>query len=261
MVYPFTKFQYLANIIIDNLEGGYYHPDMFINGAKNTSGKFIPASSFLLYKYSGETLFGLDRHAGHDMWYSSKRLNKNPQQNLQYIYSNVYKFIDNDAKNFWTTLDKLNARKNWAWNYFGGKDKTLLKDLCIKMMYNYFNNFVWKKLDDKGKLLVINDDKLALNYIYSAWNGIGYSNYYNKIFNEEIKNNNRDSISINNKILIARSNSNSGIIRDSATRLKNVFSKIVSSSIPILKKNSSKIIAGLIPIVIIVFLFRKKIFK
>jgi hypothetical protein len=245
MNYPFDKFQYIANLIIDNLEGGYYHPDMYIKGAKTTSGKFIPAATFVKADYgrSGETLFGLDRHAGWNLWYRSKRLSSSPQENLKYIYSNRYQFIDDYALKFWTTLDKLDARNKFAWGYDGGIYRDMLKDLCIKMMYQYFLKNVWNKLDDKGKILVINDNKLALNYIYSAWNGIAYSNYYNGIFNTQIAKGVTDTTTINNAILNARATSKSGLIRDSATKIKKVFPKIKTTTTttqPVEKKKRIK---------------------
>jgi len=261
MNYPFNKFQYIANLIIDNLEGGYYHPDMYIKGAKNTSGKIIPAISFSKYKYSGETLFGLDRHAGWNLWYKSKKLNNNPQENLKNIYSSKSIFVDDYALKFWTTLDKLDARNKWPWNYNGGIYRDMLKDLCIKMMYQYFLKNVWNKLDDKGKIFVINDNKLALNYIYSAWNGIVYSNYYNGIFNTQIAKGVTDTTIINNAILNARATSESGLIRDTATKIKKVFSKIKNTiTEQVEKKKTSKnlFLGGLVSVLIILILIKTK---
>jgi len=245
MNYPFDKFEYISNLIIDNLEGGYYHPDFYINGAATANGGRISASAFVKADYgrSGETLFGLDRHAGWDSWYKSKRKTSSPQENLKYIYGNVYQFIDDDAKKFWTTLDNLDARHKWPYGYLGGNQRTMLKDLCIKMMYRYFLNNVWIKLNDEGKKLVIEDNKLAFNYIYSAWNGIGFSNYYTKIFNTQLQNGIKDSGTINQKILDARASSKSGLIRDSAKKIKKVFPKIkdktTSKNIPVVTKKKN----------------------
>jgi hypothetical protein len=186
LVYPYNKFEYLTNIIIDNLEGGYYHPDFYITGRKRYGDNvFISSNAFIKAKYgsSGETMFGLDRDAGWDLWYRTPKKSQNVQGNLRFIYSNVYQFVDEKAKKFWTTLDKLDARRQWLWGYPGGIYRDMLKKLCIEMMYNWFNRGVWSKLNDKGKELVIKDDRLALNYIYSAWNGPRYSDYYNKVFN------------------------------------------------------------------------------
>jgi hypothetical protein len=270
MNYPFDKFNYFADLIINNLEGGYYHPDFYINGAKTMKGGYIPAAAFKTkkadYISSGETLFGLDRHAGWNMWYKSKRIKSDPRANLPYIYSSSSIFWDNDAKEFWTTLDKVDARHNWAHEYQGGPLRPRLKELAIKMMYQYFLRSVWSKLDEKGKALVLKDNQLALNYIYSAWNGIAYSNYYNSIFNNEIAKNNFDSTDINNKILNARANSKSPLIRDSATKIKRIYPKLKdqknTNTVVVKKKTTNNLLlGGLVPILIILIIFRKKIFK
>jgi hypothetical protein len=266
MEYPLNKFQYIANFIIDNLEGGYYHPDFYIKGATMSNGKKISAQAFINADYgrSGETLFGLDRHAGWNMWYSSTRKTDNVQDNLKYIYSGVYQYANDDAKKFWETLDKLDARNKFFYGSFGGNNRKFLQDLCVKMMYKYFLKNVWSKLDEKGKQLVINDNKLALNYVYSAWNGIVYSNYYNNIFNQEIKKGVTDTTEINKKIINARATSKSGLVRDSATKLTKLFPKIKQDITEVIKevvkKKRSLIIST--PIVIGLFIgflfFRKK---
>jgi len=123
MDYPYNKFQYITNLVIDNLEGGYWHPDFYIKGAKRyPDGAFVSANNFVKagYKDSGETLFGLDRHAGWNNWYRTTRKTDSPQGNLKFIYSNVYQFNDDNALKFWTTLDKLDARNKWDWGYQGG---------------------------------------------------------------------------------------------------------------------------------------------
>jgi hypothetical protein len=270
MVYPYSKFEYISNLIIDNLEGGYYHPDMYIKGAKNVNGGYMPPSAFKKegadYGSSGETLYGLDRHAGWNNWYSSKRLTDSPQANLKYIYSGNYKFNSEDSKNFWTTLDKLDARNKWPWGYRGGNVQPQLKALCIKMMYPLFINNLWNKLDDRAKILILKDNKLAFNYIYGVWNGPYYYKYYTGIFNKQIKNGVTDSTSINNFILNARATSDSGLIRDSAKKIKKTFPKIkdtVTQVVPVEKKKTKTnlLLGGLVSILILLIIFRKKILK
>jgi len=51
--------------IIRDLEGGYFHPYMLVDGR-------IPSKGSSLYRTSGETYGGLDRHAGHDLFYRSQ---------------------------------------------------------------------------------------------------------------------------------------------------------------------------------------------
>ena len=52
------KFLKVTSEVIKRLEGGYFHPDM---RTKNPD-------KFGAYHRSGETMYGLDRHAGHDLF-------------------------------------------------------------------------------------------------------------------------------------------------------------------------------------------------
>ena len=67
-----SAFKKAVQIIIDKLEGGYFHPNMYVNNP----------GRFSMYGKSGETLYGLDRHAGHDLFYSSKRKEADPVKDL-----------------------------------------------------------------------------------------------------------------------------------------------------------------------------------
>ena len=74
------KFKQITNMVIDSLEGGYYHPDMLKDGRVKDAR----------YGASGETMFGIDRLAGNS--------DKTPQ-----------------GKAFWKIMDDAGARKNWKW--------------------------------------------------------------------------------------------------------------------------------------------------
>ena len=75
-------FEQATAAVIINLEGGYYHPDMLIDGRVKDSR----------YGTSGETMYGLDRKAG------------GPPVNSC-----------GPCKQFWSILDSVGARKNWRW--------------------------------------------------------------------------------------------------------------------------------------------------
>lgn len=157
-------FDYVTGVVIDKLEGGYFHPDMRTRNP----------SKFGAYGKSGETMFGLDRHAGHGLYYSTKRKTSDVQKNLKYIYDGSYQYKSPEAKEFWTTIDKQNARKNWEWLYRGGNLYSPLKKLASKIMlpnYTYLSN---KYLSPKAKEIVESDPRLLFHFIYACWNGSGW---------------------------------------------------------------------------------------
>jgi hypothetical protein len=271
MTYPFDKFKIIFNFIIDNMESGYYHPDFMTTGRKVAyTTKFYGPKAFNVYKLSGETLYGLDRFAGHSMWYKNplvKNLKQGgtPQNDLKYVYSNVYKFKNKDAETFWTTLDKLDARHKWEYDYLGGTYEKQLKELALKMMYQYFLTDVWAKLSDDSKLAVLDDDHLAANYLYTAWNGSGWVQKFSFIINDSIKKGITDTTIINQKLFNARQASNALNQRNGAKLQRLIpikIKKTVTNIEPEKKKTTNNLLlGGLVPILIVLILFRKKIFK
>lgn len=236
MVYPFDKFQYISDFIINNMESGYYHPDFMTTGRKvANSTDFYPPKAFKVYSISGETLYGLDRFAGHDMWYSTPikqtiKQGATPQSDLKYIYGGVYKFKNKDAANFWGTLDKLDARHKWEYNYLGGVYEKQLRELCIKMLYQYFNTNVWKFLSIDAQKAIIKDNYLAANYIYTCWNGSGWVQKFNRIINDSIKDNITDTTIIDNRLYNIRQASKYPLVRKNGKKLQNLIPKKIKKS-------------------------------
>ena len=273
MNYPFDNFKIIFDFIIDNMESGYYHPDFMTTGRKVAYTKdFYGPKAFNVYKFSGETLYGLDRFAGHGMWYKTPlvanlKQGGTPQSDLKYVYSGVYKFKNKDAETFWITLDKLDARHKWEYNYLGGPYEKQLKALALKMMYQYFSTDVWAYLSDESKKAVLKDNHLAANYLYTAWNGSGWVQKFSKIINDSIKNNITDTTVINKKLFDSRQASNALNRRNGAKLQRLIPIKIKNTNPPlknIPEKKKTKInllLGGLVPILIILVVFRKKIFK
>lgn len=268
MTYPLDQFKTVFDFIIDNMESGYYHPDFMTTGRKVAYTKdFYGPKAFNVYKFSGETLYGLDRFAGHGMWYSTLVKGTTPQNDLKYVYGGVYKFKNKDAETFWTTLDKLDARHKWEYNYLGGPYEKQLKELALKMMYQYFLTDVWAKLNEQSQKAVLSDNHLAANYLYTAWNGSGWVQKFSFIINDSIKNNITDTTIINKKLFDKRLAGNALTRRNGAKLQKLIPLKIKKNNTNINiqpeKKKTSKdlLLGGLVPILIILIVFRKKIFK
>lgn len=149
------KFVGLTKVVIDNLEGGYYHPDMLPQ---------FNARSQAILKASGETMFGLDRKHG-------VQLSKYPEWNL-----------------FWAAVDN-NRRKfptRWKHEYRGGEIESELKMLASVIMFKWFQ-YLAKKYILVGSLDEIeNDERLIIHFSYASWNGEGWFKKYATALNNAI---------------------------------------------------------------------------
>lgn len=148
------KWHIITQLVIDHVEGGYYHPDMLKN--------FKPSDQAIL-RASGETLFGLDRKAG-------SQLKMFPEW-----------------ATFWATIDadrKVNP--NWKYKYRGGKLEYRLKELASTIMFKWFN-YLAKKYILVGSMDEIADDpRLLAHFSYASWNGEGWFERYAKALNNAI---------------------------------------------------------------------------
>ena len=158
------KFKTVTKLVIDKLEGGYFHPNMRTANPKK----------FGAYHRSGETMFGLDRHAGHGLYYSTSRKSDDVLSNLKNIESGVYTYKSLEAKEFWTTIDTANAKNNWQWLYRGGGLENKLKDLTAEIMLPSYERNAKNYLDAKTREIVEKDNRLLFHFIYASWNGSGW---------------------------------------------------------------------------------------
>jgi hypothetical protein len=126
--------------VITNLEGGYYHPDMLLDGRVKDSR----------YKSSGETMFGIDRKAGGS-------INDTPA-----------------GKRFWSVIDKANARKLWKWNYKGGSLAPILLPLAADVIKPEVEKNMKNFLTPEARAIVETDPRLMFHFIYATWNGSGW---------------------------------------------------------------------------------------
>lgn len=196
----------LTGQVIDQLEGGYYHPDMR-NRLKGDWSK---------YGSSGETMFGIDRKKGGS--------------------------INNTAagKQFWSLIDNANARTTWDWNYNGGQLGNKLKVLVAQMMKPQYDLYMRKYLTPEAQKIVNGSKALTFNFIYATWNGPGWFEKFAKKFNEDIKNN----LSIEElvkKVLEYRRDSGDRIIVDTGKKLENILPNIENIKISPLSSDDTDI--------------------
>lgn len=198
--------------VIKNFEGGYFHPDMYQRNK----------TKFKLYGTSGETLFGLDRHAGHGIYYSSKKLAKDVQTNLKYIPG--YTFKNPQSKEFWTTIDNAGARSKWSWGYRGGNLEDRLTLLAAQVMYPEFLKYSNTFLNDQEKEIVYKDPRLMFHFIYATWNGPGFFQKWANKLKEKLKTT-KDSNVLVDTMITARKNDKYPQIRRSGSEMAELFNK------------------------------------
>jgi hypothetical protein len=126
--------------VIENLEGGYFHPDMLKDGRVKDSR----------YSSSGETMYGIDRKAG-------GTINDTPA-----------------GRRFWAVIDKANARKLWKWNYKGGDLAPVLLPLAADVMKPEVEKYIKLYLTQEAEAIVKQDTRLLFHFIYATWNGPGW---------------------------------------------------------------------------------------
>lgn len=148
----FDKFKQVTSLVIDKMEGGYYHPDMLKKNPKKFKG----------YEKSGETMFGIDRKTGGS-------INETEA-----------------GKNFWRTIDNANARKNWDWLYTGGELKPILFGYAAQMMFPQYNRLSNRYLSSKSQEIINSDNRLLFNFIYATWNGEGWFKKFATDFNKKV---------------------------------------------------------------------------
>jgi len=205
------QWEIVAEQVIDLLEGGYFHPNMFNDGRLSTQYQAI-------YSQSGETMYGLDRHAGHDLFYSTPRKSSSVQSNLAYIPGYAYK--TDAARQFWTLIDQANAADTWQWNYKGGTLGPQLRKLAAQIMYTTWQRYSNLYLNPQARQIVEKDPGLMLNFAWATWNGPGFFKYYADRINTKVNAGTTDPATLNADTISARLNSQYSTIRNGGQKLK-----------------------------------------
>jgi peptidoglycan hydrolase-like protein with peptidoglycan-binding domain len=182
--------QGMVNLVIDKLEGGYYHPDMLKDGRVKDSR----------YGASGETMFGLDRRAGNNE-------------------------SSSEGREFWSYIDSLNARSNWKWNYMA-KDNpevgTKLRVLAANYIKPLYGQFMKSYLSPEAAAIVNNYAPLTFNFIYATWNGPGWFERFAKPLNNSVASGNTDPKSLNDLVNEVRAGSGNSLISQGAPKVASV---------------------------------------
>jgi hypothetical protein len=185
------SFEKIAGQLIDEIEGGYFHPIM-VKG-----GRGFPKGSRSMGD-SGETMFGIDRKHGAEINTSS------------------------EGRQFWGLIDAVNASKKWPWLYKGGNLEGPLKNLASRMIKNNFNKFADRYLTPEAKKVVQSDEGLLTHFIYATWNGPGWFNRFAKSINSQVEKGVTDTEKLMKIGLQDRKNSGNNLISSSAEKIEKI---------------------------------------
>ena len=155
----------IITLIINNIEGGYYHPDMkpLLKGGE----KMLD---------SGESMYGLDRkHGGSDI-------------------------TNSDAgKAFWALIDANYSDKHNNIKYYGDKaDGKKISAEVGRKLKDYVNTIITNRLikyssflSNGAKKIVFSNPALLMQFLYACWNGAGnfhtFANVVNAAYSNGIK--------------------------------------------------------------------------
>lgn len=195
-----SAFLNVTDKVIDNLEGGYFHPDMFKDGRL----KYNAA-----YASSGETMFGIDRKNG-------TSLASSPAWAA-----------------FWRIIDQSGARKKWKWNYRGGSLESQLTQLAGEMMYPHFMRLYDKYLTTASRNAVTDDQRLGFHFSYASWNGAGWFQRFANVINKATASGISDTNKLTDIAISSRINSSNKLIRQSGEKIKELLKQLNSGE----KKN------------------------
>lgn len=132
-------------------------------------GRLRPSASALaVYRTSGETIFGLDRKAGFDIFFKKDR-----DGNVRYSSPASYQL--------WSLLDDLKRRYRIPWNSKLGPYMPRAERLVIDIMMPYFSRLMMKYVPSHLQPLIFQSPYLTVIFVYSAWNGPGFMKAYASI--------------------------------------------------------------------------------
>lgn len=189
----------IVNLIIDNLEGGYYHPDMLKDG-RVKDGRFGA---------SGETMYGMDRKAGGT------------------------EATGPAGREFWALIDAEDARSKWKHGYMLKDNPSLdrkLRKLAGDIMKPFFVKFSKSYLSPEAADIISKDSALTFNFAYATWNGEGWFQRFARTINEAVASGNKDPKSLLQIVLDRRSNSGNSLIAQGGPKVAKVANRISSSS-------------------------------
>lgn len=149
----------LVTYIIQNIEGGYYHPDM---KAKLKNGDALGIS--------GETMYGLDRLNGAGSAVTDSTA----------------------GRNFWALVDANYGSHHGDTAYYGDMADgrrvpasvgAQLKQYTSEIIKSMFNDYAGRYLSPGAKAVIMSSPALQLQFLYAVWNGPGHFKTFANLVN------------------------------------------------------------------------------
>ena len=194
-----TTFKKLIPLEIEYLGGGYYHPNMLLDGRVNDSR----------YAASGETMYDIDRLNGGSVNTSTA------------------------GQQFWSIIDNVNAANTWQWNYKGGDLAPQLEELAAEMMYPEFDLLCRSYLSPQSQNIVNDpiDHRIAFNFIYATYNGAGWFKGFANIMNDAVAKGITNRNDLVNILLNSRTGSSNSLISQGGREIAQVFDYLKKNEI------------------------------
>jgi len=166
----------LLRAMVSYIEGGYYYPG-------HAYSKFS-AKDRNLYGSSGETLWGIDRHAGQTEATSEGKLFWAEVDKLSGYGNTTGKsgYARKTATRDWNSSSYPTKSSGWSYNYSPKPGST-----GYDIMYNSFVKYATSHLESylntyfkshPVKSLILSDSRLKFLWFRSTWNGIGWFSWY-----------------------------------------------------------------------------------
>lgn len=166
----------LLKAMVDYIEGGYYYPGHAYSQFNESSRK--------LYGASGETLWGIDRHAGQTENSSLGKKFWAAVDNLSGYGSTTGKtgYAKKTNTRSWDSGSYPTKSGAWKYNYMPSK-----KDAGFDTMYNSFVEYAtdhcheWLDKyfkDHPVKAMILSDARMKFMWFRATWNGPGWFSWY-----------------------------------------------------------------------------------
>ena len=184
--------QGMVNLVIDKLEGGYYHPDMLRSVGDSRFGA------------SGETMFGLDRKAGNNE-------------------------ATPEGREFWAYVDTFNPRTNWPHLYMAKDNPRVaarLRELAGNYIKPLYGKFMKSYLSPEAAAIVNNYAPLTFNFIYATWNGEGWFKRFAKALNIKVEEGETNPKKLNDLVNDVRFGSGSSLISQGAPKVAKITNEL-----------------------------------
>lgn len=185
------SFKDAADLVVNNIEGGYYHPDM--------KKRKPPIRNIERMGKSGETMYGLDRRWG-------------PK-----------------VPKFWDKIDSLGASNTWKYNETL-KDKpglsNQLKSILYPEMESIFNRLVKSYLSNESQEIIKKHAPLFFHFVYATWNGSGWFQKWANSFNKEVSKGVTDLKSLEDFVIRQRANSGNSILASTSGKVGQIMDRL-----------------------------------